>query len=73
MPEKTTYLLPVWVDLTCKNPDVILSALNDALVEFFEEQCDLIAKAGLEVNVQWSINKHMNLYKGAQNEQSTDN
>lgn len=60
MADKTTYLLPIWIDLTHENHKEIMSAFNDALTEFIEEQCNMIA-AICAVNVQWSINKHVNL------------
>lgn len=61
MSEKTTYLLPIWIDLKHDQAEAIMKGLNDALTEFFEEQCDLIANTGCAINVQWSINKHVKL------------
>lgn len=64
MSKKTTYLLPIWIDLTCENHKLFMQALNDKLTEFFEEECDLIANFGVAVNVQWSVNQHVNLKDG---------
>lgn len=61
MTARATYLLPIWIDLTHEKHEVIMCALNDALTEFFEEQSELIANVGCTVNVQWSINKHVDL------------
>lgn len=58
MSEKTTYLLPIWIDLEPDQAEVIMKSLNEALTEFFEEQ---IANLGCAINVQWSINKHVGL------------
>lgn len=64
MSKKTTYLLPIWIDLTCENHKLFMQALNYKLTEFFEEECDLIANFGGAVNVQWSVNKHVDLEEG---------
>jgi hypothetical protein len=61
MIEQRTYLLPIWVDLKGENPEGIISALNGALLEFFEEQSELIADTGHTVDIQWSINQHLTL------------
>lgn len=66
--EKTTYLLPIWIDLTQKSHKEIMRVLNDKLCEFFEEQCDEIAKVGCKVNVQWSINQHVDFKGGDHHE-----
>lgn len=56
--------MPIWIDLTCENHKLFMQALNDKLTEFFEEECDLIANFGGTVNVQWSVNKHVDLEEG---------
>ena len=66
MADKTTYLLPIWIDLELKKPELIIETLNDELTEFFEKQCDQIGQI-CPVNVQWSICKHVKLgEEGAQ-------
>ena len=67
MADKTTYLLPIWIDLTFDKHKVIMEALNENLHEFFEEQCSQIADVGCTIDVQWSICKHVRLdEEGAQ-------
>lgn len=64
MSKKVTYLLPIWIDLTHIHHKSIMRTLNDKLTEFFEKECDEIAKLGCEVEVQWSVNQHVNLKDG---------
>jgi len=64
MSEKVTYLLPIWIDLSPEKHKEIMRALNDALTEFFERECEKISDAGCSVNVQWSINQHVNIRGG---------
>ena len=61
MIEKTTYLLPIWIDLTHERHEEIMQTLNTALQEFFEDQCAEIARLGCGIDIQWSINKHVQL------------
>lgn len=66
MTNKTTYLLPIWIDLEFGKPELIMETLNNELSEFFEEQCDQIGKK-CPVEVKWSICKHIKLVaEGAQ-------
>lgn len=61
MKNTTTYLLPIWIDLEHDNPEAIMMTLNDALTDFFEEQSRQIAEVGCAIEIQWSINQHLNL------------
>lgn len=55
-----TYLLPVWVDIrTDDNPDEIIKGINEHLQEFFEMYCEANQHACNQIDIQWSINKHM--------------
>lgn len=65
MSKKITYLLPIWIDLEHDHPEGIMLALNDALNNFFEEQSKQIAEAGCAIDIQWSINQHLNLARRA--------
>lgn len=64
MSEKVTYLLPIWIDLSHERHKEIMRELNDALTDFFERECEKISDAGCTVNVQWSINQHVNIHGG---------
>ena len=59
---QTTYLLPIWVNITHEAHEAIMKSLNDDLKKFFEEQCDQICSTKrCAIDVQWAITKHVNL------------
>jgi len=62
MKEKTTYLLPIWVDIDCYgDPKDVLIDLNDKLTEFFETYVDDMAENSNSINIRWSANQHIDL------------
>lgn len=57
---KQTYLLPIWVVIqSTDDTDDIIKGLNEKLVEFFEVYTDALAAVVDSIDIQWSINKHM--------------
>ena len=62
MEKKTTYLLPIWVDIYCHgDPKDILIDLNEKLTEFFEKYSDAVGRNSNGIDIQWSINQHIDL------------
>ena len=62
MKKKATYLLPIWIDIYCHgDPKDILIDLNEKLTEFFEKYGDAVAMNSNSIDIQWSVNQHINL------------
>ena len=62
MKKKATYLLPIWVDIYCHgDPKDILIELNEKLTEFFEQYGDAVARSSNSIDIQWSVNQHINI------------
>lgn len=54
-----TYLLPIWIDLECRNHISVIGKINQDLKEFFEAESEKIAEDGCSIGIQWSINIHI--------------
>lgn len=62
MKKKAVYLLPIWVDICCHgDPKDILIDLNEKLTEFFEQYGDAVARNSNSIDIQWSVNQHINI------------
>ena len=62
MKKKTTYLLPVWIDIYCHgDPKDIMIDLNEKLTEFFDKYGDAVVRNSNSIDIQWSVNQHVKL------------
>lgn len=62
MSKKETYLLPIWVDITSNtSPDIVIKHLNTRLTEFFEDYGQTVEDNGDSIDIQWSVNRHINM------------
>ena len=62
MKTKTTYLLPIWIDIvTEKEPISVMKDINDEITATFEAIGNIIERRGDSINVQWSINQHVRI------------
>ena len=62
MKQKATYLLPIWVDIYCHgDPKDILIDLNEKLREFFENYCGSAIMNSNSIDIQWSVNQHIDM------------
>lgn len=59
--KKTTYLLPIWIDITSNRPKAVMKYLNAELEKFFEEQTETVIDQCDYINIQWSVNEHLSL------------
>lgn len=60
--KKDTYLIPIWVDIWCHGePKDIMYDLNEKLMEFFEDYGQRVERNGNSIDIQWSVNQHVNL------------
>lgn len=62
---KETYLMPIWIDIECHgNPKDVMIDLNEKLTLFFESYGEKVQWDGNTIDIQWSVNKHVNLRSG---------
>ena len=68
---KETFLLPVWIDIVSNEPRETMRVLNELLTEFFEEVAHLVLvrEYDCSIDVQWSINQHIQLNGRREGEQ----
>ena len=63
MKKKTTYLLPILVDICCHgDPTDVLLDLNAKLMDFFEKYKDAAMKNSNSVDATWSAFQNMELW-----------
>lgn len=60
--KKGTYLLPIWVGIECHgSPKDVMYDLNEKLTLFFESYGEKVQGNGNAIDIQWSVNKHVDL------------
>lgn len=57
--KNATYLIPIWFDVTCEEPDDMITGINDLLQLALEEIAANLTKYGGQIDAEWTINKRM--------------
>lgn len=56
---KKTYLIPIEIDVDCKDPEAVLDEFDDALTEFIKRKGMNLNYAGADITIQWSYNSRI--------------
>ena len=60
---KKTYLIPIEIEVDCKDPEAVLDEFDTALTEFIKRKGRNFNNAGVDIKIQWSYNSRIPLSK----------
>ena len=56
---KKIYLIPIEIEVDCKDPEAVLDEFDAALTEFIKRKGRNLNDAGFDISIQWSYNSRI--------------
>ena len=56
---RETYLLPIWIDIECDDPNLAIEDINDEIVATFEQVGNIFEKRGDSISFEWTVTKRV--------------
>lgn len=56
---KKTYLIPIEIEVDCRDPEAVLDEFDYALTEFIKRYGNNFNDAGVDITIKWSYNSRI--------------